>query len=70
MGDESILGEAAWQTTCEQAVKPVVSIVYYYPRVFDTNSAYSAEATGFVVDAVRGIILTNRVCSPTALQPL
>ena len=61
MGDNSILAEDVWQATCEQAVKAVVSIMYYFPRTFDTDSAYSGEATGFVVDATRGIIMTNRV---------
>lgn len=34
-------------------------------RAFDTESAGSSYATGFVVDKARGILLTNRhVCTP------
>jgi hypothetical protein len=52
-----------WKKTCEEAVKAVVTILFYRPRPFDTESAGASEATGFVVDAKRGIILTNRVSS-------
>jgi hypothetical protein len=50
-----------WKATCEQAVKSIVSILMYAPRTFDTETAHTGDATGFVVDAKRGIILTNRV---------
>jgi hypothetical protein len=52
-----------WQETCEQAVKAIVTILMYYPRSFDTEKAGCSEATGFVVNAEKGIILTNRVWS-------
>jgi hypothetical protein len=66
MGENIVPGtEDVWQATCEQAVTTVVSLLYYYPRPFDTDAyAYASEATGFVVDAKRGIILTNRVRFP------
>lgn len=55
------VGHAAdWKTTLE-AVKPaVVSIRVSATRSFDTSSARFSYATGFIVDAQRGIILTNR----------
>jgi hypothetical protein len=53
--------EQNWQQTCETAVTSIVSILYYFPRAFDTEGSYTSDATGFVVDAGKGIILTNRV---------
>ena len=52
---------AEWQATIEGVVKSVVSIQFCQTHSFDTDSAVSSEATGFVVDAERGYILTNRV---------
>ena len=51
---------AEWQATIEQVVKNVVSIHFCQTCSFDTDAAVSSEATGFVVDAKRGYILTNR----------
>lgn len=51
---------AEWQATIEQVVKNVVSIHFCQTCSFDTDSASSSEATGFVVDAAKGYILTNR----------
>lgn len=51
---------AEWQATIEQVVKNVVSIHFCQTCSFDTSSALSSEATGFVVDATKGYILTNR----------
>lgn len=50
-----------WQRTIEKVVKNVVSIHFCQTAAFDTDSALASEATGFVVDAERGYILTNRV---------
>lgn len=50
-----------WQHTIEKVVKNVVSIHFCQTAAFDTDSALASEATGFVVDAERGYILTNRV---------
>lgn len=52
---------AEWQRTIETVVKSVVSIHFCQTCSFDTDAAVSSEATGFVVDAERGYILTNRV---------
>ncbi|TKA63716.1 Pro-apoptotic serine protease [Cryomyces minteri] len=51
---------AEWQATIERAVKNVVSIHFCQTCSFDTDAALSSEATGFVVDAEKGYILTNR----------
>ena len=51
---------AEWQATIEQVVKNVVSIHFCQTCSFDTSPALSSEATGFVVDAEKGYILTNR----------
>ncbi|CAF9930502.1 hypothetical protein IMSHALPRED_008197 [Imshaugia aleurites] len=51
---------AEWQATIEAVVKNVVSIHFCQTCSFDTSSALASEATGFVVDATKGYILTNR----------
>jgi pro-apoptotic serine protease NMA111 len=53
-----------WQATIEKVVKNVVAIHFCQTCSFDTDTAISSEATGFVVDAEKGYILTNRVCLP------
>ncbi len=54
-----------WQATIENVIKSVVSIHFCQTCSFDTDLSMSSQATGFVVDAERGYILTNRhvVCS-------
>lgn len=54
------LAQDDWQSTLEGAVPAVVSIKVVGTRSFDTESAGSSVGTGFVVDAERGILLTNR----------
>ncbi|KAI6091391.1 Pro-apoptotic serine protease NMA111 [Hypoxylon rubiginosum] len=49
-----------WQATIENVVRNVVSIRFCQTCSFDTDSACASEATGFVVDAEKGYILTNR----------
>lgn len=49
-----------WQATIETVVKSVVSIHFCQTMSFDTELSMSSQATGFVVDAERGYILTNR----------
>jgi len=50
----------AWTRTLERIASGVVSIQVDEVRAFDTEWNTSAQATGFVVDAKRGLILTNR----------
>ncbi|RMZ87575.1 hypothetical protein DV736_g5198, partial [Chaetothyriales sp. CBS 134916] len=54
-----------WQATIERVIKSVVSIHFCQTCSFDTDLSTSSQATGFVVDAQRGYILTNRhvVCA-------
>ncbi|ODQ64374.1 Pro-apoptotic serine protease NMA111 [Nadsonia fulvescens var. elongata DSM 6958] len=49
-----------WQKTIENVVKSVVAIRFAQVASFDCDSALVSEATGFVVDAENGIIMTNR----------
>ncbi len=49
-----------WARTLARIASSVVSINFNQDRAFDTDTNETAEATGFVVDAKRGIILTNR----------
>jgi S1-C subfamily serine protease len=50
----------AWQAALEKVAPAVVVLRVRVPRAFDTETAAYEVATGFVVDAERGIILTNR----------
>ena len=52
--------DSAWTETLERISSGVVSIRVDSTRAFDTEWNSSTQATGFVVDAERGIILTNR----------
>ena len=52
--------EQSWNRTLDRISSGVVSIQIDSTRSFDTERNQSSQATGFVVDAQRGIILTNR----------
>jgi len=49
-----------WSATLDRISSGVVSIRVDSTRAFDTEWNSSSQATGFVVDAERGLILTNR----------
>ncbi len=52
--------DTAWSATLDRIASGVVSIRVDSTRAFDTEWNSSSQATGFVVDAKRGLILTNR----------
>ncbi|MEO6081172.1 MAG: trypsin-like peptidase domain-containing protein [Steroidobacteraceae bacterium] len=52
--------DAPWAATLERIAQSVVAIKIDATRAFDTEWSSSAQATGFVIDAERGLILTNR----------
>ena len=52
--------DTAWTKTLERVSSGVVSIRVDSTRAFDTEWNSSSQATGFVVDAEYGLILTNR----------
>lgn len=52
--------KADWTPVIQRVEPAVVSIKIDAPRAFDTEWNFTGEATGFIVDAKRGIILTNR----------
>ncbi|KAK9712203.1 hypothetical protein K7432_007304 [Basidiobolus ranarum] len=54
------LQQPKWQKTIEERIKSVVSIKFSLVEFFDTEEPLNSQATGFVVDAKRGLILTNR----------
>src|SRR5450631_1919284 len=60
----SVPGEAGnsanWAQTLERIATGVVTIQIDSTRAFDTEWNTTAQATGFVIDAKRGFILTNR----------
>jgi S1-C subfamily serine protease len=49
-----------WQHTIDQVAPAIVVMRVSSPRAFDTVATGYQTATGFVVDAERGLILTNR----------
>ena len=53
-------GEQQWAATIARVSPSIVSIRVDATRAFDTEWNLTGQATGFVVDARRGIILTNR----------
>lgn len=54
------LEQSGWNSTLERISSGVVSIRVDSTRAFDTNWNSSSQATGFVIDAKQGLILTNR----------
>jgi pro-apoptotic serine protease NMA111 len=56
----AVEGNPDWAVTLERIASSVVAIDVDSTRAFDTEWNSTAEATGFVVDAERGLILTNR----------
>jgi len=52
--------DTRWSRTIERIASSVVTIQIDQARAFDTEWNSSGQATGFVVDAKRGLILTNR----------
>jgi S1-C subfamily serine protease len=59
-GERLAAQEQAWNRTLERIASGVVSIQIDSTRSFDTERNQSSQATGFVVDVERGLILTNR----------
>ena len=51
---------ATWAETLARIASAVVSIQIDATRAFDTEWNSTGQATGFVIDAERGLILTNR----------
>jgi S1-C subfamily serine protease len=52
--------DATWAATLERIAQSVVAIEIDATRAFDTEWNTSSQATGFVIDAEKGLILTNR----------
>jgi S1-C subfamily serine protease len=52
--------EDVWASTVSRAANSVVSLQLSQLRNFDDSEQGGSSATGFVVDAARGIVLTNR----------
>ena len=53
-------GPLNWSETINQVAPSIVSIQFDIPLAFDSEQRNSSQATGFIVDADRGIILSNR----------
>ncbi len=54
------IAPSTWAQTLERIATGVVTIQIDSTRAFDTEWNTTAQATGFVIDAKRGLILTNR----------
>ena len=52
--------ERRWAQTVSEVAQSVVSLQLSHLRAFDDTPQGTSSATGFVVDAERGIVLTNR----------
>ena len=61
LGAASVTHSAnGWQEVLDRVAPSVAVIRVSAPRAFDVNATGYMTATGFVVDAERGILLTNR----------
>ncbi len=56
----------AWESTLDRIARAVVVLRVSTPRAFDDTTPGTSTATGFVVDAQQGLILTNRHVVTTA----
>lgn len=56
----------AWESTLDRVARAVVVLRVSTPRAFDDTTPGTSTATGFVVDAEQGLILTNRHVVTTA----
>ena len=64
----SAADKETWDRTLPRVIRGIVSIKATTVRPFDTESAGDYTATGFVIDAKRGLILSNRhVVSPAPI---
>ncbi|KAF9563157.1 serine protease [Mortierella alpina] len=71
MPDTPKMTAQTWEETLERSIRSIISITANHVRSFDTETSGAYSATGFVVDAERGIILTNRhVVSPAPILAL
>ncbi|MCA9509935.1 MAG: trypsin-like peptidase domain-containing protein [Myxococcales bacterium] len=59
-GAPSARGGRSWEATIDRVAPSVVVLRVMAPRAFDGGGPGTSLATGFVVDAERGLILTNR----------
>ncbi|KAF0691214.1 Aste57867_17514 [Aphanomyces stellatus] len=58
--DEAAPDAAQWLASLQLVMPAIVTIRIMKVRAFDDDKAMCSVATGFVVDKVRGLILTNR----------
>ncbi|MEM6929256.1 MAG: trypsin-like peptidase domain-containing protein, partial [Myxococcota bacterium] len=56
----SAADEDRWQRTIDEVSTAVVAIQMDRPVAFEGNTPSNSQATGFVIDAEQGLVLTNR----------
>jgi S1-C subfamily serine protease len=59
-GQAPAASHESWESVLDRVVPSVIAIRVNATRPFDTAVASASAATGFVVDAQRGLVLTNR----------
>ncbi|KAJ3189095.1 serine protease [Gaertneriomyces sp. JEL0708] len=52
--------KSQWEATLKKIIPAIVSIRFITVRNFDTEQQRASQASGFIVDKTRGIVLTNR----------
>jgi S1-C subfamily serine protease len=60
VGEKARLADDRWEETLDRVSRAVVSIRMDRPRSFEGVGRSNSQATGFVIDAEEGLILTNR----------
>ena len=60
VGQGAAASPESWESVLDRVVPSVLAIRVSATRPFDTEIASDSVATGFVVDAERGLVLTNR----------
>ncbi|KAI8853479.1 hypothetical protein BC829DRAFT_424639 [Chytridium lagenaria] len=58
--EEAVRSPSVWEKTLSQIIPAIVSIRLIAVRNFDTDHQGASQASGFIVDKERGIILSNR----------
>ena len=59
-GQDGAASPESWESVLDRVVPSVIAIRVSATRPFDTGFASDSAATGFVVDAEQGLVLTNR----------
>ena len=59
------LGASLQDGLVQVVARKIVSIKYYNPIAFGQGEVEAGSASGFIVDSKNGLIMTNRVPTPS-----